>query len=107
VVQEESLCNETKYASIGFDSRADENDSQASGKSELKEEQISIEFAKHCFDEFDYQKGCEICLKLLKRDYNNDEAHQLILDTFHALGFKNEFVISLKAQLKEIMLNNK
>jgi hypothetical protein len=52
------------------------------------------------FDEFDYQKGCDICLELLRRDYNNNDAHSLILDTFHTLGFKNELIINLKAQLR-------
>jgi hypothetical protein len=29
------------------------------------------------------------------------------LDTFHALGFKNELIINLKVQLRQIMLDSK
>ena len=104
---EETYSQESKYASIGLEKRSEENDNSLKDHTILSEDQICIEVARVSFDEFDYQKGCDICLELLRRDYNNNDAHSLILDTFHALGFKNELIINLKAQLRQIMLESK
>jgi hypothetical protein len=41
---------------------------------------------------------------LLQSDYGNAEAHELVLQVFHELGFKNQIVIEGKLRLKEIML---
>jgi len=65
---------------------------------------VSIASAKCALEEFDYEKGLNICLELLKQDYENYEAHMLILQTFHTLGFKNDITIATKDQLKAIML---
>ena len=50
--------------------------------------------------DFDYERGLEVCLELLRRDYDDREAHLLILDTFHALGFKNELVLRVREELR-------
>jgi hypothetical protein len=47
-----------------------------------------------------------ICLELLKKDFDDFEAHSLILETFHTLGFKNEVAINTKVELKNIMLDS-
>ena len=107
VVTEETYSQESKYASIGLEKRSEENDNSLNDHTILSEDLISIDVARVAFDEFDYQKGCDICLELLRRDYNNNDAHSLILDTFHTLGFKNELIINLKAQLRQIMLQSK
>jgi hypothetical protein len=92
---------------MGLEKRSDENDHTLQGHTNLTEDQISIEIARTSFEDFDYQKGCDICLELLRRDYNNHDAHTVLLDTFHALGFKNELIINLKVQLRQIMLDSK
>lgn len=107
VIPEEIYSQEMKYASMGLEIRNDENDNTLTGQTDLKEDQINIETAQGCFGDFDYQKGLDICLELLRRDYNNTEAHSLILETFHTLGFKNELINNLKAQLRQIMLDSK
>ena len=43
---------------------------------------------------------------MLRRDFDEKEAHLLILETFHALGFKNELVLKVKEELKQIMLDS-
>ena len=100
VPPEESLSQESKYASMGIEVRNEEKEHSLTGQTDLNEDQINIETAKACFEDFDYQKGLDICLELLRRDYDDTEAHSLILDTFHALGFRNELINNLKAQLR-------
>ena len=55
---------------------------------------------------FDYDKVLGICLELLKEDFDNTEAHMVLLEVFHTLGFKNELVSDTKKSLKEIMMNS-
>jgi len=60
--------------------------------------------AKTKLDNFEYQDGFNICLKILEKDYDNIEAHQLILETFNSLGFRNQLTIKTKETLKKILL---
>ena len=71
-----------------------------------QEELPNIAQAANCFDNFDYAGGLEICLKLLRHNYDDAEAHVLISETFHALGFKNELVLKVKEELKQVMLES-
>jgi thioredoxin-like negative regulator of GroEL len=64
----------------------------------------SIEAARGFMGEFDYDRGLEVCLALLRKDYDNQEAHELLLDTFHTLGFKNELVLRVREELRTILL---
>ena len=43
-------------------------------------------------ESFHYEKGMKILLKLLMQNYDNLEAHALILESFHILGFNNDLV---------------
>lgn len=61
---------------------------------------ITIEEARDHLARFDYDEGLEICLQLLKKDFDDSEAHILIQETFHALGFKNDLVLDFKVKLK-------
>ena len=44
-------------------------------------------------------------MELLRQDYDNFVAHELVLHTFHELGFKSELVNTIRKELKEIMLS--
>jgi len=57
------------------------------GTIKLERHEMNVDHARRSFQDYDYQKGLDVCLALLKKDFNNHEAHSLILDTFHALGF--------------------
>ena len=48
-----------------------------------------IQLAEKLIENFDYQEGLSICLHALAQDYDNMEAHRLILETFNSLGFRN------------------
>ena len=52
-----------------------------------------MEIASVYMDEYEYEKGLKMCLQLLKEDFDNTEAHMLLLEAFHTLGFKNELVV--------------
>jgi len=45
-----------------------------------------------------------MCLELLRINFDNHEAHALLLEVFHALGFKNEVVLRTREQLKELLV---
>ena len=48
-----------------------------------------IQLAEKLIENFEYQDGLSICLQALAQDYENVEAHRLILETFNSLGFRN------------------
>lgn len=73
----------------------------------LENENASIEEAERCIKNFEYEKGMDICLKLVEQDYNNEQAHVLILETFNSLGFKNKLALKTRDRLKAIVLNQK
>ena len=75
-------------------------DGERPNESGISRGQVSIEAAKASLADFDYERGLEVCLELLRRDYDDREAHLLILDTFHALGFKNELVLRVREELR-------
>ena len=54
-------------------------------------------------EEYDYEGGLKICLKLLEADFDDWEAHILMLSTFHTLGLKNRLVTKVRQDLKQIM----
>ena len=66
-----------------------------------------IQLAQKLIDNFDYQEGLNICLQALEHNYDNIEAHTLILETFNSLGFRNQVTLKTKEALKEIMLKGK
>ena len=86
----------------------DESESIAEVVKPEKDEEvaISIEEAKLQLQDFNYDQSLQICLKLLEEDYDHCEAHMVVLETFHALGFKNELVLDFKEQLKTVMLHH-
>lgn len=65
-----------------------------------------IQQAQKLIDNFDYQDGLNICLQALEHNYDNIEAHSLILETFNSLGFRNQVTLKTKEALKEIMLKS-
>lgn len=66
--------------------------------------QANVQVARRLVEDYNYEEGMNICLGLLTADFDNTEAHQLLLECFHALGFKNELVNNVRSQLKTIML---
>lgn len=66
-----------------------------------------IKLAEQLLGNFEYQEGLNICLRALEADYDNIEAHRLILETFNSLGFRNQLTLKTKEALKEIMLKSK
>lgn len=64
-----------------------------------------IEVARDLVEDYDFEKGLQMCLSLLKRDYDDIEAHMLVQECFHALGFKSELVLKVRTDLKVIMLD--
>jgi hypothetical protein len=66
-----------------------EEDHNEVGSIKLERHEISLKEAKNSFEEFDYQKGLDICLELLRKDFDNHHAHGHILEAFHTLGFQN------------------
>ena len=85
------------------DGEKDEDITQI-GTIELERHEINIKSATASFEDYDYQRGLDVCLALLRKDFDNHEAHSLILDTFHALGFQNQLTKNARDELKEIML---
>lgn len=86
------------------DSQAEEEAREDSGP--LVTGPATVEAARVYMAEFDYERGLEVCLELLRRDYDDQEAHHLLLDTFHTLGFKNELVQRVRGQLRDIMIRS-
>ena len=66
-----------------------------------------MRIAEELVSNFEYQDGLNICLRVLEADFDNIEAHRLILETFNSLGFRNQLTLKTKEALKEIMLKNK
>ena len=73
---------------------------------QIEEHELNIGSARQLLQVFEYERGVRICLELLKQDYDNAEAHELILDTFHTLGFRNELVLRVKDDLRLIMIEH-
>ena len=48
-----------------------------------------------------------MCLSLLKRDYDDIEAHMLVQECFHALGFKSELVLKVRTELNQTKAKNR
>ena len=69
-------------------------------------DQLLIE-ARECLVQFDYERASHIALSLLNVDYDDAEAHAIILDTFNELGFRNQLVIDTRVTMRDIMLNGK
>lgn len=59
--------------------------------------QASVQVARQLVEDYNYEDGMNICLGLLAADFDNTEAHQLLLECFHALGFKNELVNNVRS----------
>jgi hypothetical protein len=78
--------------------RKDQEDKKC--KDEYEE---SIYRASKLIHSFKYKDGLDICLQMLEKDYNNYEAHHLLMKTFSELGSRNELVKACSHQLKEIM----
>ena len=72
----------------------------------VEEHELNIGSARQLLHVFEYEKGIRICLDLLKQDYDNSEAHELILETFHTLGFRNELALRVKDDLRLIMIES-
>lgn len=51
---------------------------EAESNSDKANVQPNIDAAKELVDDYDYDKGLEICMALLKQDYSNIEAHMLV-----------------------------
>ena len=61
--------------------------------------------ASKAVDLFDYERATVIALSLLSRDYDDADAHAIILDTFNELGFRNQLVMDTRDVMRDIMLN--
>lgn len=72
----------------------------------LEEHELNIGSARQLLEVFEYEKGIKICLELLRQDYDNSEAHELMLETFHTLGFRNELVLRVKEDFRLIMIES-
>ena len=57
----------------------------------------TVEVARKLVEDYNYEDGMNICLNLLAQDFDDTEAHQLLLECFHALGFKNELVTNVRS----------
>lgn len=62
----------------------------------LQEAQTSLYF-------YNYEKAMNISLALIARDYDDREAHAVILETINLLGFKNELVIETRMKMRHLL----
>jgi len=46
-------------------------------------------------------------IELLERDFDNQEAHILLLKVFNDLGFRNDLVTSTKDKLRKVLIENR
>lgn len=46
-------------------------------------------------------------IELLERDYDNQEAHHLLLKVFNELGFRNDLVTATKDKLRSLLIEKK
>lgn len=54
----------------------------------------------------DWQHAASVCLELLRRDIDDDEAHQQMLTLFHRLGFANELVMKTAKKFKHLLVDS-
>jgi len=69
-----------------------------------KEEINTIEYANKLIANYDYENSIKICLNLLEKDYNDGEAHALLMQIFTELGSRNLFVIEGRRKVKDLFL---
>lgn len=70
-----------------------------------KAEVASISAAHNAMSEFDYEKCMDICLMLIKKDFDHSEAHILLQEVFIKLGVRNKKVEAARKKLANLMLN--
>ena len=63
------------------------------------------EWASKALNDEDYKLAAAASLELLRRDFDDFEAHQSLLIIFNQLGFKNELVEKTTDEFKNIFLN--
>lgn len=74
-------------------------------KKKSKHEGKTIIAAHEAMSEFDYEKCMDICLELIKVDYDHPEAHILLQEVFIKLGIRNSKVEAARKKLANLMLN--
>ena len=94
------------YLAQEEENRSFETDSDDPHRTEVDSKQL-IERAEELVQNFEYQEGLGLCLRALEVDYDNIEAHRLVLETFNCLGFRNQLTLKTKDALKDIMLKSK
>ena len=65
------------------------------------------ELASEALSDVDYEQACGMLIELLERDYDNQEAHHLLLKVFNELGFRNVLVTSTKDKLRSILIDKR
>ena len=66
----------------------------------------ALQIAKEQIEAFQYEDGINICLDLLKKDFEAGNVHELLMETLHGLGSTHRLVKEARKQLKEIVIEN-
>ena len=61
------------------------------------------EWASKALNDEDYKLAAAAALELLRRDFDDFEAHQSLLIIFNQLGFKNELVEKTTDEFKNLL----
>jgi len=70
----------------------------------IPENSNNIEYANKLIANYDYENSINICLNILEKDYDNGEAHALLMQIFTELGSRNQFVIEGRKKVKDLFL---
>jgi hypothetical protein len=68
-------------------------------------QEACLKDARASLERFDYARCLQICLGLLRDDFDQPEVHMLLTETYNQLGSSNPYVCEARQQFKEIMLN--
>jgi len=64
----------------------------------------NIDTAKELYDKNNFEKAVKISMELLKVDYDNNEAHELLVKIFNELGSENNLVVDSRLNIKDMLL---
>eukprot|EP00347_Sterkiella_histriomuscorum_P010322 403376753 len=85
-------------------SKSGDNTHQNPNSVEKKEIDTNIDNARELYEKNHHEKAIKISMELLKQNYDDNEAHQLLLQIFNELGSDNSLVINTRLDIKDMLL---